>query len=248
MASSRAALLLCVLLPLFTFSSFTLATSDEKVKLGLYYETLCPGCSTFMTDDLVKIFKNGLINIIDLHFVPYGNAKLGGKDNTTIYCQHFDPECKLNTVHACAIYAWPNVNKHFKFLHCIEDLVVKNNYTMPEWKSCFGKTGFDPTPVMDCYNGPKGLELILKYANETNSLVPPHEFVPWVVVNKLPLGENFVEFMTYVCEAYKGSTRPEACKHQLNHQVVSKVKENKICHVRQAASNTLLSTKMPSSQ
>ncbi|PIA45705.1 hypothetical protein AQUCO_01600143v1 [Aquilegia coerulea] len=244
MASSRAALLLCVLFPLFTFSSFTIATSDEKVKLGLYYESLCPGCSTFMTNDLVKIFENGLIDIIDLHLVPYGNAQLGGKDNKTIYCQHGPPECELNIVHACAIYAWPDVKKHFKFLHCIEDLVVKNNFKKPKWESCFGETGFDKKPVMECYHGPKGLELIFGYANETNSLVPPHEFVPWVVVNKEPLRLHAEEFMTYVCKAYKGNPLPEACKN-LNRQVVSKVKENKICLVKEPAALSSLRKMSP---
>ncbi|KAF5193728.1 Gamma-interferon-inducible lysosomal thiol reductase [Thalictrum thalictroides] len=245
MASSRVALLLCVLLPLFTSSSsFTLATSYEKVKLDLYYETLCPSCSIFMTKYLVKIFENGLIDIIDLHLVPYGNAKLVKHgDNTAIICQHDEPECKLNIAHACAIYARPDVNKHFEFLHCIEDLVVKNKYEMPEWESCFGKTvGIDRKIVMDCYHGPKGLELALKYANETNSLKPPHEYVPWVVVDGEPLREHFDEFMTYVCNAYKGSHLPKACENHLNRQVVSNVKENKVCNV---ASNTFSRAKMP---
>ncbi|KAF5182534.1 Gamma-interferon-responsive lysosomal thiol protein [Thalictrum thalictroides] len=221
-------------------SSFTLASNtadkkvNKKVKLDLYYETLCPGCSKFMTYDLMEIFANGLINIIDLHFVPYGNAELGGQNNTTVYCQHGNNECELNMVHACAIYAWPYVNKHFDFLHCIEHLVVQNNYEMPEWESCFGETGFDSTPVMDCKNGPKGLELILRYANETNSLKPPHEFVPWVVVDGKPLREHGDEFMTYVCKAYKGKHLPRACKN-LNDQIVSEVKENKICHVKEPA-------------
>lgn len=33
------------------------------------------------------------------------------------------------------------------------------------------------------------LQLDLKYANQTNALVPPHQYVPWVVVDGQPLLE-----------------------------------------------------------
>lgn len=33
------------------------------------------------------------------------------------------------------------------------------------------------------------MQLELKYANETNALQPPYKFVPWIVVNGVPLKE-----------------------------------------------------------
>lgn len=57
------------------------------------------------------------------------------------------------------------------------------------------------------------LQLELKYAAETNSLVPPHQYVPWVVVDGQPLYEDYENFISYICKAYKGNVMPEACSN-----------------------------------
>lgn len=79
-----------LILMIITNSFFTTATStrvseEDKVNLELYYETLCPYCSIFVVDYLYKIFDNGLIDIINLKLIPYGNAKI--TPNGTIRCQ-----------------------------------------------------------------------------------------------------------------------------------------------------------------
>lgn len=50
--------------------------ASEKVSVALYYETLCPYCADFIVNHLVKLFQNGLISIINLRLVPWGNAWL----------------------------------------------------------------------------------------------------------------------------------------------------------------------------
>ena len=81
MASFHLALVL-----LFTVSSLCHASSS-KVTLSLYYETLCPYCSNFLVNYLPKIFDDGLISIVDLELVPYGNAQV--VSNGSISCQVF---------------------------------------------------------------------------------------------------------------------------------------------------------------
>ncbi|KAF5744483.1 gamma-interferon-inducible lysosomal thiol reductase-like isoform X1 [Tripterygium wilfordii] len=212
MASFRVAtpsLLFC----LFFFSppSF-LATrpfgsDSSKVSLVLYYESLCPYSANFIVNYLVKLFEDDLISIVDLKLVPWGNAKILGND--TFKCQHGPYECLLNTVEACAIHVLPKVDEHFPFIYCVESLVYQHKYA--QWESCFEKLGLDSKPISDCYSSGFGKELELQYAAETNDLQPPHEYVPWVVVDGQPLYEEYQDFISYICKAYKGTKVLKAC-------------------------------------
>ncbi|KAL3518023.1 hypothetical protein ACH5RR_020612 [Cinchona calisaya] len=190
-----------------TNSSLISVNSSQKVTLELYYETLCPYCSIFIVDYLYKIFNTGLIEIINLKLIPYGNAKI--RPNSTIACQHGPYECWLNTIEACAIDVWPDVNAHFPFIYCVEKLIYEGKKT--EWETCFEKLGLDQKPVRDCYENGRGKELELGYAAATNDLQPPHAYVPWVTVDGQPLYSDYRNFVTYICKAYKGTPVPSAC-------------------------------------
>ncbi|KAM1597874.1 hypothetical protein PS2_032739 [Malus domestica] len=48
----------------------------QKVTLSVYYETLCPYCATFIEKNLARIFDKGLITILNLRLVPWGNMLL----------------------------------------------------------------------------------------------------------------------------------------------------------------------------
>ncbi|CAA7027876.1 unnamed protein product [Microthlaspi erraticum] len=187
----------------FAFSDNLVAPGDsEKVKLNLYYESLCPYCQKFITEDLVKVIDSDLLTITDLKLVPFGNAEV--LDNNTITCQHGEEKCKLNAVQACAISTWPDTLLHLSFITCVEE-------TTKDWKSCVP----DPTSlkaINDCYSGDLSKKLILEYANQTLSLEPKHEYVPWVTLNGEPLYENYGDFVPLVCKAYKGKEAlPEIC-------------------------------------
>ncbi|KAF9598157.1 hypothetical protein IFM89_025714 [Coptis chinensis] len=119
------------------------ASEVPNVKLSVYYETLSPSSSWFIYFQLSLIFENGLIDIIDLHLVPSGNAR-----NNAIVCEHGEDEGFLNTVEACAIYLLP-LDKHYPFLSCVGEYVKHENYN-DEWIVCFEKTGMDETLIADC--------------------------------------------------------------------------------------------------
>lgn len=56
----------------------------EKVTVDLYSESLCPGCSDFIVNYLNPFFNNGLIDIVELRIIPYGNAHV---INGSLVCQ-----------------------------------------------------------------------------------------------------------------------------------------------------------------
>ncbi|KAK8714033.1 hypothetical protein V6N13_149235 [Hibiscus sabdariffa] len=181
-----------------------------NVNLSLYYETLCPGCAYFITRDLVKVFQTDLYTIVNLRLIPWGNAKIvGGK----IRCQHGDDECYLNAVHSCVIHLWPDVKTHFRFIHCTEEQSLEGPVGSKEamWKNCSDKLGFRGDMINKCYSTGLGMKLLHRYGNETARLIPPHKYVPWVVVNHTPLREDFEKFVKYVCDYYQGDPKPEAC-------------------------------------
>ncbi|GAV73598.1 GILT domain-containing protein [Cephalotus follicularis] len=194
---------------LFSYTFFLLISpsTTEKVTVSLYYETLCPYCANFIVNSLAKVFENGLISVIDLRLVPWGNALV--QANGSFACQHGPNECLLNTIDACTIAIYSDVARHFRFIYCIERLALQNK--VDQWVNCLGLTGLSRLP-MDCYKSGYGKVLEQKYASETSQLNPPHRFVPWVVVNNQPLQEGYQNFMSYVCKAYKGPRLPDACR------------------------------------
>ncbi|KAJ1416261.1 Gamma interferon inducible lysosomal thiol reductase GILT [Sesbania bispinosa] len=59
--------------------------ANDKVDVSLYYETLCPDSENFIVNELGNLFKSELMSIINLHLVPYGNARI--TDKGIVECQ-----------------------------------------------------------------------------------------------------------------------------------------------------------------
>ncbi|XP_060175890.1 gamma-interferon-responsive lysosomal thiol protein [Lycium barbarum] len=183
----------------------------EKAKLDIYYETLCPSSAKFIVEHLPKLFNSGLIHVTHLKLFPYGNADVF---NGTIYCQHGQLECLLNTVQACAIDVWPDLDEYLPFINCVENVVLESfvyRRKYPQWQTCFEKLNLEAKPVTNCHGSARGKELELLYANETQALQPPQTYVPWVVVDGQPLYQDYENFISYICKAYKGTAVVPAC-------------------------------------
>ena len=75
----------------------------------------------------------------------------------------------------------PPRDAFWPFLHCAFTHGEKQTPTVAQ--KCAGLASMDWDKIEACYEGSQGYNLELMYAKDTNSLDPPHTYVPWVTLN-----------------------------------------------------------------
>ena len=83
-------------------------------------------------------------------------------------------------IESCAIAHYPNATQWFPFLYCLE-MALPN--LLDNVQACAQKTGLDYDTINTCFTGPEGYAVEHAAAVETENLKPPHQFVPWVVID-----------------------------------------------------------------
>jgi len=76
-------------------------TDNDRVNFTIYYESLCADCRQF-TITQVWFAYQAVIDIVNLTFIPYGNAREVYRPETQLYqfyCQHGSDECYGNLIH-----------------------------------------------------------------------------------------------------------------------------------------------------
>ena len=141
-------------------------------------------------------------DVIDLKFVPFGNAQLD-KESQAVSCQHGEGECDANTWEQCAVeQSDPTV--YIEFLNCLETKLpmghADDHFPSSLFMDCATNTdGLDEIKLQKCHDNPMlRWQLQEKYSDET----PEHNYVPWVVVNGKKIDEENDELLTVICQEY----------------------------------------------
>ena len=132
---------LCFLVLLtFTMSDGRGLNSFNKVHLDLYYESLCPDCSSFIQSQLKPTWERlHRSKIMSISLYPFGNAKEHELANGTFTytCQHGEEECFGNFVEACILKLKQfDADQYMPMIACIEEGVQTGKSIKNVVQSC----------------------------------------------------------------------------------------------------------------
>eukprot|EP00242_Pyramimonas_sp_CCMP2087_P004914 CAMPEP_0198214690 /NCGR_PEP_ID=MMETSP1445-20131203/43233_1 /TAXON_ID=36898 /ORGANISM="Pyramimonas sp., Strain CCMP2087" /LENGTH=249 /DNA_ID=CAMNT_0043889977 /DNA_START=17 /DNA_END=763 /DNA_ORIENTATION=+ len=197
---------------LVPFAAASSADITARVKVDFYMESLCPFCGIFATSTL-KDMMGEIGEIVELSMIPSGNMRPDAEG--TLQCQHGPGECEGNRVEACAIHLHPDQHVWFPFVNCFEENFPENReFAARTAEKCAKLANISALDVQTCAQGPLGVELAEQMTKQTAGLDPPHQFVPWVVIDGGAYSGGTDAIPYRVCQAYKGVPPPACSKYR----------------------------------
>ncbi|XP_045457113.1 GILT-like protein 1 [Melitaea cinxia] len=177
----RSLLLFC----LFAFLCGALAKNkrDDKVKIAVYYESLCPDSKNFITTQLAPVWRE-LRGLVKVKLVPYGKSthdKVNGKWQFT--CHHGPDECYGNKVQSCILK-----DRSLQDTEKMELIICLMGQSRPDKSldTCLEEVKRQPesSKLKQCADGEQGDNLLAAYGDKSDSLQRPLSFVPTIVINE----------------------------------------------------------------
>jgi len=202
-------------------------SNADPVSIELYYESLCPFCRQFITEQLYPTWNKLLdTEIMEVTLVAYGNAveKEVSPGQYEYICQHGKDECTLNSIENCVMaHSSNDIEKFFPIINCIE----KSEQGVKDARGCVESGGLNWSDVETCANGTQGMQLVHQAAVTTSQLNPAHKYVPWITVNNVHddqmQNDAQTDLLKFVCQQYNGE-KPAECSDSLYHDMMYSVK------------------------
>uniref|UniRef100_A0A0M3JCN0 Gamma-interferon-inducible lysosomal thiol reductase (inferred by orthology to a human protein) n=1 Tax=Anisakis simplex TaxID=6269 RepID=A0A0M3JCN0_ANISI len=93
--------------------AFRRHAQNNKLKLTLIYEALCPYCQRFIVNHLGALYHQ-FRPFIELELVPWGNSRI--LRDGSIKCNHGQVECDANRLQGCVL-------DHVKIKHALPFII-----------------------------------------------------------------------------------------------------------------------------
>ncbi|CAK1539929.1 unnamed protein product [Leptosia nina] len=156
--------------------------AGENVDVKLFYEAFCPHCRVFDTEQFRPVVER-LGQYLDITTYPYGNAQTIEKDGETSFiCQNGPDECYGNKLHACALHEILNKTTALIFNACMMEFSQEDRGSDDKAADACGKSmNIDSKPIKRCAKGPRGVELLKYYGEESKKVNFKH--VPHILIN-----------------------------------------------------------------
>ncbi|CAH0484353.1 unnamed protein product [Peronospora farinosa] len=189
------------------------AKKSGKVQMELYWRAFCPGCTFFITKQLLSLIRDKEFQeIIDFHPVPAAGMSYDAKGK--FVCAAGRVECLGHKWLSCAVEEFQQIGELVEHIACMES---KDNKGMT-WSSVMNRCfdGEALTKMKTCY-GSKSVELLQKNVAKMQAL--RISWLPYVLINGVPLGTakrgiSLKQLMDAVCKAYSGPQNlwPASCQ------------------------------------
>ncbi|XP_072100373.1 gamma-interferon-inducible lysosomal thiol reductase-like [Mobula birostris] len=187
--------------------------SADPVQVSLYYESLCGACRGFL---VLQLFPTWLMlnDVMSVTLIPYGNAMEKNESGKWIFtCQHGEDECTGNLIEACLMHTLQDLERYFPVIFCMES--ASNVLSAAPLCLKVYEPNVTWSVIEECVKGDLGNKLMHKNAERTSALSPPHQYVPWILVNGKHTQELEAQavnsLFNLVCNTYKGK-KPMACE------------------------------------
>lgn len=192
----------------------------DPVNVVVLTESLCPGCEQFIRTTLTDAYTRLGPLVMNLTVIPFGNAHFyDGKPNPQVTCQHGLGECDANVWELCAIHVYPKVDQYLPFLECLTHKLrpgYDNSTICPcVFEGCASSSHLWFPALKDCH-----ANLYWEMLRSAAQATPPHDHVPWVILDGKHVDENDedsgFDFIRAVCRVFqsKGGSHP-SCSGEL---------------------------------
>ncbi|XP_044259387.1 gamma-interferon-inducible lysosomal thiol reductase-like [Tribolium madens] len=201
----------CFLSVLFVCELSPVLCKQDLVKVSLYYESLCPFCRQFVTQELYPGYKK-IKDFLLIDLVPFGKANVTKIDgNWEFKCQHGPKECLGNKIQACVLTKSFQKDSKIGFVYCMMNSSDPGKISIAE--SCASNNGILWRDIVDCVQGTQGDDFLAHYGDVTNDLDPKLTYVPHILFNGIfnATLEDLARdnFFKTVCGLF--NTKPDAC-------------------------------------